>query len=86
MDVRGRFFYNVFMERLWRSVKHEKVYLKAYGSSSEARRGWGITSSSTTGKGGTGALANLHPTRSIGIRSPENRRRHADDRDELRIT
>ena len=28
---------NVFVERLWRSVKYEEVYLRAYGSLSEAR-------------------------------------------------
>ncbi|MGQ9474752.1 MAG: IS3 family transposase [Actinomycetota bacterium] len=40
-DGRGRFLDNVFVERLWRSVKHEEVYLKAYGSLIEARRGLG---------------------------------------------
>ena len=29
---------NVFIERLWRSVKHEEVYLKAYENLTEARR------------------------------------------------
>jgi putative transposase len=29
---------NVFVERLWRSVKYEEVYLKAYASMAEARR------------------------------------------------
>lgn len=37
MDGRGRWIDNVFVERLWRSVKYEEVYLKAYGSISEAR-------------------------------------------------
>ena len=32
MDGRGRAFDNIFVERLWRSVKHEDVYLKGYGS------------------------------------------------------
>lgn len=27
MDIRGRAFDNIFMERLWRSVKYEEVYL-----------------------------------------------------------
>ena len=31
MDGRGRAFDNIFVERLWRSVKHEDVYLKGYG-------------------------------------------------------
>ena len=30
---------NVFVERLWRSVKYEEVYLHAYESISEAREG-----------------------------------------------
>ena len=39
MDSRGRWMDNVFIERLWRSVKYEDVYLKAYGSIPEARNG-----------------------------------------------
>lgn len=37
MDGRGTWRDNVFVERLWRSVKYEEVYLRAYGSVSEAR-------------------------------------------------
>ena len=37
MDGRGRWLDNVFIERLWRSVKHEEVYLKAYDGVSSAR-------------------------------------------------
>ena len=39
MDSRGRWMDNIFIERLWRSVKYEDVYLKAYGSIPEARHG-----------------------------------------------
>ena len=39
MDGRGRWMDNIFIERLWRSVKYEDVYLKAYGSIPETRRG-----------------------------------------------
>jgi putative transposase len=39
MDGRGRWIDNIFIERLWRSVKYEEVYLKAYDSISEARQG-----------------------------------------------
>ncbi len=39
MDGRGRAFDNIFVERLWRSVKHEDVYLKGYGSIGELRIG-----------------------------------------------
>jgi putative transposase len=39
MDGRGRALDNVFVERLWRSVKYEEVYLKAYASGAECRSG-----------------------------------------------
>ena len=39
MDGRGRWMDNVFIERLWRSVKYEDVYLKAYDSIPAAREG-----------------------------------------------
>jgi putative transposase len=38
MDGRGRWLDNVFIERLWRSVKYEEVYLKGYENLPEARR------------------------------------------------
>ena len=41
MDGRGRALDNVFVERLWRSVKYEEVYLKDYASVREARQGLG---------------------------------------------
>ena len=37
MDGKGSWRDNVFVERLWRSVKYEEVYLKAYESVAEAR-------------------------------------------------
>jgi putative transposase len=39
MDGRGRWLDNVFIERLWRSLKHEEVYLKGYADGREARAG-----------------------------------------------
>jgi len=39
MDGRGRVFDNIFIERLWRSVKYEEVYLHSYESVWEARDG-----------------------------------------------
>jgi putative transposase len=39
MDGRGRFSDNIFVERLWRSLKYEEVYLRAYESVAEARQG-----------------------------------------------
>ena len=37
MDGKGSWRDNVFVERLWRSVKYEEVYLRAYDTVSEAR-------------------------------------------------
>ncbi len=39
MDHRGRAFDNIFIERLWRSVKYENVYLKDYQRPRDARVG-----------------------------------------------
>jgi putative transposase len=39
MDGKGRWIDNVFIERLWRSVKYQDIYLKAYSSIGEVRRG-----------------------------------------------
>ncbi len=38
MDGRGAWRDNVFVERLWRSVKYEEVYLNAYESMTQARQ------------------------------------------------
>ena len=39
MDGKGRWVDNVFVERLWRSVKYENVYLRAYESMAALREG-----------------------------------------------
>lgn len=41
MDGKGRFLDNIFIERLWRSLKYEEVFIKAYASVAEARRSIG---------------------------------------------
>jgi putative transposase len=41
MDGRGRWLDNVFIERLWRSLKYEDIYLKGYADGREARAGIG---------------------------------------------
>ena len=41
MDGRGRFIDNVFVERIWRSLKYEEVYLHAYEDLVEGRAGIG---------------------------------------------
>jgi hypothetical protein len=39
MDGRGRWMDNVFIERLWRSLKYEDIYLKGYSDGHEAKAG-----------------------------------------------
>ena len=39
MDGKGCWRDNVFVERVWRSIKYEEVYLRAYNSVSEAKQG-----------------------------------------------
>jgi putative transposase len=41
MDGKGRWMDNVFIERLWKSVKYEDIYLKAYDSIPQLKRGLG---------------------------------------------
>src|SRR3546814_9885701 len=41
MDGRGRFLDNIFIERLWRSLKYECIYLHAFSGGREAREGIG---------------------------------------------
>ncbi len=39
MDGRGRFLDNIFIERLWRSLKYEDIFIKAYETVPAARTG-----------------------------------------------
>ena len=39
MDGKGRYVDNIFVERLWRTVKYEEVYLEAYSKGREAKSG-----------------------------------------------
>lgn len=39
MDGKGRFLDNIFIERLWRSLKYEEIFIKAYNTMNEARKG-----------------------------------------------
>ena len=41
MDGKGRFMDNIFIERLWRSLKYEEVFIKSYTTGTEARAGIG---------------------------------------------
>src|SRR4051812_8723820 len=61
MDGRGRWMDNVFIERLWRSLKHEDVYLKAYADGREARAGIGTWIRFSNGSRPHQALGNRPP-------------------------
>ena len=61
MDGRGRFLDNIFIERLWRSLKYEEVYIKAYGSVAEARQGIA---------GWLGFYNEKRPHQALGYRTP----------------
>ena len=70
MDGKGAWRDNVFVERLWRSIKYEEVYLKAYDSGSEARASIGRYLTFYNGQRPHSSLDRrrrislLHPTRS----------------------
>jgi putative transposase len=61
MDGRGRWMDNVFIERLWRSLKHEDVYLKGYADGREARAGIAAWFHFYNGQRPHQALANRTP-------------------------
>ena len=65
MDGRGRWMDNVFIERLWRSLKYECIYLNAFETGSEARKGIGRWVGTTTPIGLTRSSAAGRPTRSM---------------------
>jgi putative transposase len=62
MDGRGAWRDNVFVERLWRTVKYEEVYLRAYDSVSEARASLGRY---------LAFYNEVRPHSSLGARTPE---------------
>lgn len=62
MDGRGAWRDNIFVERLWRSVKYEEVYLRAYDSVSDARASIGRYLAFYNGR---------RPHSSLGARTPE---------------
>ncbi len=70
MDGKGAWRDNVFIERLWRSVKYEEVYLHAYDSVSAARAASGGISISTIAAVRIRALTTRHPIKpTLGTRA-----------------
>ena len=61
MDGQGRFLDNIFIERLWRSLKYEEVFIKAYGSVAASRAGIG---------GWFGFYNDERPHQAMGYRTP----------------
>ena len=57
MDGKGRYTDNIFVERLWRTVKYEEVYLKAYATPVKPGGNWASTSGSTTTRDLTPSLS-----------------------------
>jgi len=80
MDSAGAYMDNVFVERLWKSVKYEEVYLKAYESVAEARAGIGAYLSFYNTE---------RPHQALGYRTPAqvfDDGRYQIDRPELSLT
>jgi transposase InsO family protein len=67
MDGRSSWRDNVFLERLWRSVKYEEVYLRAYDSVAEARSLIGNYLAFYNPSGHTRALTAARRTRPISV-------------------
>jgi putative transposase len=63
MDGKGAWRDNVFVERLWRSVKYEEVYLRAYDSVSDARASIGSYLSFYNGRRPHSSLDGMTPDR-----------------------
>ena len=74
MDGKGAWRDNVFVERLWRTVKYEEVYLRAYAGVAEARASIGRYLASTTARGRIHRLAGKRPTRPTSTWRRQSRR------------
>jgi hypothetical protein len=64
MEGRGRALVNVFVERLWRTVKYEEVYLRDYAVGWQGKNSLGNTSTFERTRGLTGPSAIARPRRS----------------------
>jgi putative transposase len=75
MDGRGRFMDNIFIERLWRSIKYEEVHLKAYADGREARAGIGSWMTFYNFRRPHQAMNNQMPMVALARRHGKSRRR-----------
>ena len=71
MDGKGSWRDNVFVERLWRSVKYEEVYLKAYRTVSEARLSIGRYLAFNNGRRPHSSLDRMTPDQAYFTRLPQ---------------
>ena len=88
MDGKGAWRDNVFVERLWRSVKYEEVYLRAYDSVSKARASIGRYLDFYNGRRPHRALTARHPIKPTSLRclsawQPNRGRRSTLDAEKL---
>jgi putative transposase len=70
MDGKGAWRDNVFVERLWRSIKYEEVYLRAYDSVGEARQSIGRYLDFYNGRRPHTGLDGMTPDRAYFIELP----------------
>jgi transposase InsO family protein len=75
MDGKGRYMDNIFVERLWHSLKYEEVYLNAYASVAEAKAASAPGSASITRRASTRAWDIARRAK----RTKQNARGHVDD-------
>ena len=77
MDGKGRYADNILLDRLWRTVKYEKVYLKAYSNGREAKTGLDVYFS---------FYNNQRPHQALGYRTPAEVHSTASDEPSKRWT
>ena len=85
MDGRGRWMDNVFIERLWRSLKYECVYLHAFETGSELRAGLARWMTYYNGQRPHSALAGQTPDEAYGQQRPAPYPGHAPDMAQIRL-
>ena len=86
MDGKGAWRDNVFVERLWRTIKYEEVYLHAYASVSEARASIGRYLTFYNGRRPIHRLTGKRPIRPTSTRRRQSRWRHETGGNPLRNT